>query len=185
MSMRTEVLEKLELEFTAAELPRSNQGGRRGPTLPSKNRYTAVDQRTGRPYVTSVGTEFRRTMRAKAIAMGLLTVDQLEPVITSGWWRLDLLVFAPRLRHERDVLLPFADSDGCLWPVKDALVKCGIKRDSGFAGILDDDCRVVSDSTFAAYREADPGLVVRLTRVDDPQDVLAERWPGMPYLRRA
>lgn len=176
------MIERLELEFTTAELPRSNQGMGKGPTLPSKNRYTAVDQRTGRPYVTSIGTEFRRTMRAKAIVEGILDVEQLEPAIVSGWWRLDLLVFAGRLRHERDVLLPFADSDGCLWPVKDALVKCN--GGGKYGGILDDDCRIVFDTSAAAYREGQPGLIVRLTRVDDPQEVIRERWPTMTYLRR-
>lgn len=179
------MIDRVELVFEPEDLPLSKKGGGRGRVLPRKNVYFAVDRKTGGYYLTPEAREFRRAVRAKAIEAGVMTGFALEPAICSGWWRLDLLTFAPRKRDAVDVLLPFVDSDGCLSPVKDALVKCTAKLQRGgpeLGGVLDRDERVVADSTAIAYRPGRPGLIVRLTRVRDPQQVLAERWPGVRFI---
>lgn len=174
----------IELVFDECHLPLSRVGKGQGRVLPRKNVYFRVDQRSGTPYVTPEAREFRRSMRARAIAAGVLEPRSLVPAVSFGWWRLDLLVFAGRKRLDRDVLLPFVDSEACLSPVKDAMVKCTAKERGGpeLAAVLDDDARIIADSTAVAYREGRPGLIVRLTRVRDPQAVLRERWPGVRFI---
>lgn len=179
------VIDRVELVFDTDDLPLSKKGRGRGRVLPRKNVYFGVDRSTGGVYITPEARQFRTSMRARALAAGVLSPTQLEPAIVSGWWRLDLLVFAPRRRVDRDVMLPFLDSDGCLSPVRDALHKCTAKLTRGgpdLGAILDDDCRIVVDSTAAVYRAGRPGLIVRLERVRDPQAVIAERWPGVRFL---
>lgn len=97
------------------------------------------------------------------------------PVVESGLWHLEVLAVWPTQRH-----LPSGehtangDSDASLSMVKDALQA---------AGVLDDDVRVVSDGTRAAYEKGQRRLVAILTKVR-PEDhersaastLLWERW---------
>lgn len=178
-------MDLIELTFDTEHLPVSRVGKGRGRVLPRKNAYFAVDQKTGRPYLTAIARDFRRSMRTRAIAAGIMDPFALTPVISSGWWVLELLVIAGRRSLSLDVLLPLVDSDGCLSPVKDALAKCTGRPTRGgpeMGAIIDNDARIVSDSTAIACREGRPGLRVRLVRVRDPQAVLAVRWPGVRFM---
>jgi hypothetical protein len=184
------LLSSFELVFDTEDLPLIKSGKGRAPGLPRKNEYWHINRRTGSPYVTPEAHAFRRALRAKAIASGLMDPNALEPAICFGWWRLELLLFARTRLICGDVVTPRIDSDACTSPVKDALHKCthqppkprGQPAPPERGALLDDDGRIVSDETFTAFREGRPGLIIRMIRVRDPQAALRERWPGVAFL---
>lgn len=74
--------------------------------------------------------------------------------IASGTWKLDVLSVWPTQRHLADGLdLPFGDSDSPLGLIRDALQ---------YAGVVDNDIRIVCDGTVHAYQKNQRRTVVRL-----------------------
>lgn len=161
----------VELVITSQDLPPSKDGG----VLPRKNTY----------FILARGT-LRRSQHARKFASVLATAamraglhphpDPKRRPIASGWWALDLLALAPKRYRSLDVLVPWCDSDACLSPVRDALQ---------YAGIMDNDARIVSDRTWVGYREAAPELRLRLTPIHAPDEALAIAWPGVDYFGRS
>jgi hypothetical protein len=153
----------LELVMCTADLPPSRNGG----LLPRKNSYYAIHR--GRLHRSKHATDFVLCLQIAAARAGLRP-DRGQPPIRFGWWALDLLVVAPARLRTFDVLLPRIDSDACLAPVRDALQ---------YAGLLDDDARIVRDRTWTARGR--PEVRIRLKPVDDPDPALAGVWPGIRY----
>lgn len=166
------MIDRVVLHFGPHDLPASKKSG--DPILPRKNVYFATT-RGGGIHLTPEARAFRKMMAAKCRQQGFL-VGGPEAVIRDGWWRLELLTIAGRRNTTRDVLLPCVDSDACLSPVKDALVKCCYVGKRELPGLIDGDDRIIGDSTHDAWREGEPGLVIRLRRVEDPQVELAASW---------
>lgn len=85
------------------------------------------------------------------------------PKIQSGAWRLTVAAFWSRLAHERkgkklDRSFAIGDVDAPTSWVLDALEECGA---------LDDDVRVVEETSFKAYDKHNPRTVITLERVED------------------
>lgn len=100
---------------------------------------------------SDVAQQLREAMRACAEAHGVT-----GGLIDRGAWRLDVLTIWPTRRH-LDFETANGDSDATLSPTKDALQ---------YAGILDNDMRVIADRTWSAYAKGRRRTIVRLTRID-------------------
>lgn len=168
---------------TAAELPRTDAGG---PALPRKGTYWQLTKHGARPAMvpSRIAEGFVASLRAAAIAAGLGVGRKIRTPshrrqdkpgdlpcsITAGLWRCHVHVCTPRTTElPSGELVPLIDSDACLTPVRDAL-QC--------AGVLDDDIRIVGDST---SRAVGPHAVhVTLTPADAPasQPLLPGLDPG-------
>lgn len=165
-------IETVRLVLLGDRLPRSVGKGGKG-RLPRKNVYYAVDRRRGGIYRTPHAEQFIGALRAEAARIGL-GVDRektLRP-ICNGYWVLDLLVGAPEAKRTLELLVPKLDSDACLSPVKDALQE---------SGILDDDGRIVRDSSTAVLSRGNPFVIVELRRIGNPELAIQDRWPWASY----
>ncbi len=178
-------LSDLRLRIEAHDLPRTEtaNGQPGGPALPRKGAYWQLTLHGRRPAMVQSRTAeaFVATLREAALQLGLglgplvrtpsarkkLAAGSAPCAITSGLWTIHVHVTTPRRTEmPSGEVVPLIDSDACLTPVRDAL-QC--------AGVLDDDARIVSDSTSRGLAPHSVEILLRPVEAARAQQVL----PGL------
>lgn len=117
-----------------------------------------IQGRNGRRIPSKVTDNFRESVRVAVSSWRIgrmLTISQCEA--HDGAWRLEVIGVWPRERHDVGFTAPMGDADAAIPQALDALQ---------YAGILDDDARVVEVRAWNLYRRGARATIMRLVRVD-------------------
>lgn len=120
------------------------------PGTTRKNRHHRLAK--GRVILSAEARRFRDGVKL------ICAAEEIEP-ITTGEWVLTMVAFWPRIRH-LDVPVPFGDADAPVSAVLDALE---------YAGVLDDDARIVEVHARKEHDPDNPRIFVQLERVEDDE----------------
>ncbi len=144
------------------------------PDVLGKNE-SHIQGRNGRRILSRQGEAYRESV-AEAVRSLVWAAPggSINAPARIGAWRLEVIGVWPRERHDVGFTAPMGDADAAIPQALDALQ---------YAGILDDDARVVEVRAWNLYRRGVRATVMRLVRMHDMlwrDQMLAHLLPLVP-----
>lgn len=133
-----------------------------------------IQGRNGRRILSRQGEAYRESV-AEAVRSLVWAAPGGSIIVPArvGAWRLEVIGVWPRERHDVGFTAPMGDADAAIPQTLDALQ---------YAGILDDDGRVVEVRAWNLYRKGVRATVMRLVRVVERCGDFAERDAAIAHL---